>query len=221
MLLNPFRFTTGGGGGASDPYWADVMLLITGEGGYSDLSSNAYATTSGTYALLDTTTKKFGSASLGCSDYSRSDILTAASTPAALLTGDYTIEFWLHISSRTDGAILWRSNANHSIGVNASGVLDVYGDNYPFGAVSFNHQTVIPLNTWTHIAVVKSANIIRAYVNGVQSTASASEADVRNNSGGTIIAIPGSMRVDDYRITKGVARYSGDFTPPSAAFPVG
>lgn len=195
------------------------MLLINGESGYSDLSSNAYATTSGAYALLDTTTKKFGSTSLGCSDYSRMDILTAASTPEALLTGDYTIEFWLHISSRTSAAVVWRSNANHSIGVNASGVLLVYSDNFPYSSVNFEHQTTIPLNAWTHIAVVKSANVVRSYVNGVQSTASVSEVYVRNNSSGSVISIPGSMRVDDYRITKGVARYSGGFTPPSEAFP--
>ena len=195
------------------------MLLINGESGYSDLSSNEYATTAGAYALLDTTTKKFGAASIGCNDYSRRDVLTAASTPVALLTGDYTIECWLHIASRTDGAVLWLSNANHTIGVNASGVLSVYGDNWPYGSVNFNHQTTIPLNAWTHIAAVKSANVIRSYVNGVQSTASASEVDVRNNTSGSIISIPGSMRVDDYRITKGVARYSGDFIPPSEAFP--
>ena len=114
---------------------------------------------------------------------------------------------------------MWRENGSHSIGVNDSGVLSVYGDNYPFATINLKHQTVIPLNTWTHIAVVKSANIIRAYVNGVQSTESASEVDVLNNSSGSVISIPASMRVDDYRITKGVARYSGGFTPPSAAFP--
>ena len=205
----------------TDPHWADVMLLINWESGYSDLSSNAYPTTPGAYALLDTTTKKFGAASVGCSDYSRWDVLTAASTPAALLTGDYTIEWWLYISYRGDGSFPYRSNFNHAIGIDAAGTLsvEVVSSDYPYSNIGFNHQTVIPLNTWTHIAVVKSANVIRSYVNGVRSTASTTETDVRNHIAGTIIALPGSMRVDAYRITKGVARYSGDFTPPSEAFP--
>ena len=80
---------------------------------------------------------------------------------------------------------------------------------------------------WSHFAVVISGTSVRIYLNGVGTTASFSAVP----SGGTMnIQIGRSPHpsegsrsytghIDEVRITRGVARYTADFTPPTAPFP--
>ena len=96
---------------------------------------------------------------------------------------------------------------------------------YWSGAVNTVYSAAtIPENQWSHIALVVNDGKITIYVNGV---------------GGTPVAIAGTPQdaqtlpllvgatdssyvngyIDDLRITKGIARYTADFTPPAAQFP--
>jgi hypothetical protein len=83
-------------------------------------------------------------------------------------------------------------------------------------------------NVWTHIAADRDAsNVLRIYQDGAVVASqtvtdtfynSTSVLEVGDNSGPTAsVRFPG--RMDEIRITKGVARYAGAFTPPTAAFP--
>ena len=82
-------------------------------------------------------------------------------------------------------------------------------------------------NQWQHIAVVRSGSTITIYVNGVsQGTLSNStnwsDSNLRISgfvdTQSSIYAYYGYL--DDFRITKGIARYTSNFTPPTAAFPL-
>ena len=78
-------------------------------------------------------------------------------------------------------------------------------------------------NVWNHIAVSRSGSTIYAFVNG---TLVYSGANTTNYIAGplSIASIPTSAGntvsgyVDDLRITKGVARYTSNFTAPTSAF---
>jgi hypothetical protein len=84
-------------------------------------------------------------------------------------------------------------------------------------------------STWYHVAITRSGTSLRAFVNGSQIgttqttsnslTASGAFCCVGENldGGGQSQFINGY--VDDLRITKGYARYTSNFTPPTAAFP--
>jgi hypothetical protein len=87
------------------------------------------------------------------------------------------------------------------------------------------------LNTWHHIAVSRSGSSIRAFANGTQagSTATNTDAFTHNKAGNRPLRI-GELNdgtylfgvngyIDDIRITKGVARYTASFTPPTEPFP--
>jgi hypothetical protein len=92
-------------------------------------------------------------------------------------------------------------------------------------------NNVVPLNTWTHVAVVRKGTVITLYVNGTPSgtvivnTVSLNTFSVGAGielvgwyQDGAVGAYPYTGFIDDLRITKNVARYDGSFTPPAAAF---
>jgi hypothetical protein len=80
---------------------------------------------------------------------------------------------------------------------------------------------VISPNTWTHLALVRNGSTWNLYVNG-QSVGSAASAlalyepytffFVGATCGNSPSTYSGYM--DDFRVTKGVARYTANFTPP-------
>ena len=88
-------------------------------------------------------------------------------------------------------------------------------------------------NTWTHVALVRNSGVISLFVNGIKdATTFAYSATIIPNPdlfdrpilfgkdemfGSTGNYFDGY--IDDFRITKSVARYTANFTPPTAPFP--
>jgi hypothetical protein len=84
--------------------------------------------------------------------------------------------------------------------------------------------SAVALSTWTHVAATRRGNTLRLFVNGIQE----GSADVDGYSLlgascwiGTAADVPGDYRnligyLDDLRIVKGMAVYTGPFTPPAA-----
>ena len=82
------------------------------------------------------------------------------------------------------------------------------------------------LGAWHHFAAVKHGTDLLLFLDGVQvaSTTSAVRSSFpgymrigRLDTGGG--EFPFAGYVDDFRVTKGVARYVANFTPPVAPFP--
>jgi hypothetical protein len=78
----------------------------------------------------------------------------------------------------------------------------------------------VSTGTWYHLAVVRLGTSIRLYVDGVLA-ASAVTTGQLNVSDLSALLIGDGLNgwLDDVRVTKGVARYTTDFTPPALAFP--
>jgi hypothetical protein len=81
----------------------------------------------------------------------------------------------------------------------------------------------VPLNAWVHLALVRSAGTTVMYVNG--SSVASTTTSFNDTAGGGIIGgfcdggtYSPNGYLDEYRITKGVARYTANFTPPTQAF---
>jgi hypothetical protein len=86
--------------------------------------------------------------------------------------------------------------------------------------------TSIQNNTWTHFAVTRDgSSVMRRFFDGTQVGGSTTVTNNFNNAttqiGGSTTLNPGSLNgnLDDIRITIGVARYTANFTAPTAAFP--
>jgi hypothetical protein len=218
----------------TDPYWEQVVALLHFDGPdgsttFTDQTGKVW-TPSGN-AQIDTAQSKFGGAS-GLFDGSGDYISSASSTDFDLGSGDFTIEFWARpAASITATQIVlakaaWDGARSFVLGF-ANGNTVYFG--YTNNGINFtdvvSSPSAVSASTFNHVAVVRSGSSILIFANGSQ---------VKSESiGGSIFTASTSQtiggrpsdsqyfngHIDDLRVTKGVARYTANFTPPDRAFP--
>lgn len=227
FIINPFRFG-GGGGGGTDPHFANVISLLHFDGSdgsttITDQKSKTW-TASGT-AQLDTAQSKFGGSSLLVTG-GNGKVISTTDAGDQFGTGDFTIEFWLRISSFAAVQIICDTRAS---GAAVAPALYLNGSSLRY--FTNNADRIIGANltsnTWYFIALSRVSGSTRLFVDGTQSGSTYADS---NNYVNQVISYgdasyqngnPISGWVDEARITKGVGRYSSTFTPPSAPFPNG
>ena len=219
-----------------DVYYPQTVLLAPFEGtngstSISDLSTRNHSSTfSGSSLSISTSQSKFGSSSLyhnnqsSTTDHvsfgSHSDFLINQNT-------EYTLEFWYRARDTTSGIpVLGYGTYNSAIQFQmyATGdgvILFKQGSgSWGWGSINITGGT-LTVDTWKHIAVVRNAGTLTVYVDGT-SIGSASTGNWGGSTGtlriGTYFgdARAGYFYMDDLRITKGIARYTSNFTPPTA-----
>jgi hypothetical protein len=183
---------------------------------------------------VNTSIVKYGTGSMafdGTGDYLRiqpSDLL------ATWFNSDYTIEYWVYpnafASSANGGSNVYSqsdpasTSEYFSFGPRASGVVVWY---YYNGAVQIVTSGTISTGVWTHLAWTyqKSSNTMRIFINGVLNTTTTIAGTPSITTTANPILVGASTTVgfngyiDDLRITKGAARYTANFTPPTVALP--
>jgi hypothetical protein len=212
---------------SGDPNWSSVQLLLHMEfQGISFLFADSgpfnYASTAAGQAQITTVRSKFGSGS-GLFDGTSDRVVYADSNSWHFAAGDFTIESWVYIVS------------NGGVIANNQSAWYLYADNsqviFEFSANGSNFTTVtrtcsISNATWAHVAACRSGSDLRLFVNGVQAgaTYSIGTTSLFNSTGtmniGNLVGTSSSWNgnLDEVRITK-AARYTANFTPPTAAFP--
>lgn len=212
---------------ACDPYRSSVVLALhmdgtNGSTTFTDSSPSAKTVTANGNAQISTAQSKFGGASGyfdGVGDY-------LSLTGDSFSTGDFTIEGWMYLTALSKTSPLFDSRAadNDTAGLviyirSTTNKLTV-GTGNPFVATE---GTTTLTTGWHHVAVVKVGGSIKAYLNGNLELTVANASSLANTSwkiGNTWNAAgDGAIYIDDLRITKGVARYTANFTAPTAAFP--
>lgn len=223
----------GGGGGPTDPNYANVLTLLHFDGadGSTTITDNAPTpltwVTAGN-AQLDTAQSKFGGSSLlldGTSD----ELTVNNGSVLDLSGGDFTIEAWIRLNSTGRHAILtkYATAANgYLFDLDASTRLRLI-----IGTGSFQTcqgASSLTTGTWYHVAATLSGTSMRVFLDGVvDGTATLSGTPVNTGSHYPRIGrdpndSPGrdfDGWIDDFRVTGSVARYTANFTPPTAAFP--
>jgi len=230
---------------SSDPYFDNVVWLIHGEGTLSsvniqDSSKYNWPVTVTNKAYIDTSEKKFGISSVrfagtGVATGGGACIENPGTTEMMLGSDDWTIETWLNIKQKsTNLAIIFDScpinfYARHNqLRLSPAGVL-AYNVNSTYLSSSFTLSTSV----WYHVAVVKSNNLVKMYIDGQKTGLELTDtysyttgrfrwgADSAAHETFDVIGYSFNGWMEEMRITKGVARYTSNFTPPSAAFPDG
>lgn len=216
-----------------DPYWANVQYHMTGEGdGYS-----VYGNTNPGVAVSGVS--KFGAVS----QYYNGQVTTYnAVTNGPLMnlsSGDFTVEGWFRLTALPTSVRLFTlcgsaSNYGIAAAVSTAGQLIMQttstGSSWTIttNAVGVNLSAAgaIVLNTWYHIAMVRSGSVFTMYLDGVAvctySTASNLYAGTIHRFGAgsnTPATNPYSGYMDEVMITKGVARYTSNFQVPTEPFP--
>jgi hypothetical protein len=229
-LLRPRARQAGALPPATDPYfsWVSLLLHFGGANGAvstADSSQNSHAISFYDNAQISTAQSKFGGSSLyldGASDY----IEVPYSSAFDFGTGDFTIEFWARVSDATQQQIAL------SIGGYPSGCeCYVGGGGFSFacddggGWSGFAGTEDVTSDEWHHCAYVRSAGVVTLYLDGVgvgSSSDYAGSLSAQDSAiwiGGRQAVGPLNGYIDELRITKGVARYTGAFTVPTAPFP--
>lgn len=206
-----------------DPYFANVVLLAHMNGAdtstvFIDSSASAKTITGFGNVQIDTSQSKFGGAS-GLSDGTGDYWECTGSSDFDFDTGNVTLEFWVRFNV-AGTRVNFYSAGTHGFFItpNTGNVLVWRGTGILSGG-----STVFSANIWYHIAVVRNGNDWVVYRNGVSYVTSTNTNDWGSTGTFRIGQWVGSESLDgwldDYRITKGVARYTSNFTPPTAQFP--
>ena len=184
-------------------------------------------------AQIDTAVKKYGTGSIefdGTGDYIQPVV---AASELALGTGDFTIEFWMYPTSVSSTPVAVLSNRYDG---SSDNVFQIGFDDGSSRGIHLHTQVTAGINTgvsatantWQHIAFVRSNGTLSCYKDGTSIgtpttfTKDLSYAvppligkDGERSPSGTSANFAGYL--DGLRITKGVARYTANFTPPTAA----
>jgi len=228
-----------------DPYFSNVSLLLHGDGTNGsttivDSSPSPKTVTAVGDAQISTTQSKFGGASLafdGNGDY----LTIPPSTEFEFGTDPFTVEFWIYPTTSTTNRAVLCTVDNGNIDTGGIDILGISSNLYFYftingGGVRSIVVSLPTLNTWNHYAFVGvSPTDTRVYRNGTLEGTSSSPRDITytgqnelvvgaRHGGGTSGAVGPIQNffdgyIEDLRITKGVARYTQNFTPPTAPFP--
>ena len=216
----------------NDPYlYTDTVLLLHGDGtngstnivDSSKVAGSPKTVTAVGNAQISTAQSKFGGASIAFQTPSALTVLNSSQFNFGV--DDFTIEAWCYrTSTATSFEIVSYGNPGADgffFGSTTSAISFGTGN----GVVLASSSTSLALNVWTHIAVTRSSNVTRVFANGI---AGATTTNALNNLNSTTVFRVGTNRavnafatgyIDEFRITKGVARYTANFTPPTAPFP--
>jgi len=226
--------------GLGDPYYDNVTLLLHGDGDLTDKSGTPKTVTAVGSAATSTTQKKFGTASLA--SLAAGDFYTVPDSSAFDFgSGDFTVEMWLYpVAGNSGYRSLYSKRATTATVapvqafIDPSGVLTVFAANAASAGsvawtVTITASSSPSVGQWSHFAMVRSGSTVTVYLNGVSvgsSSALGGSALAQNNaafcvgstySGGAGDAYFGGY-IDEFRVSKGVARYTASFTPATAAF---
>ncbi|MFH0823754.1 MAG: LamG domain-containing protein, partial [Pseudomonadota bacterium] len=233
-------------GGGIDSY-AEMMLHCDGVDGSTTITDSAtvpHTVTATNGADITATTMRFGTGSAyfdGTDDY----LTTPDSNDWAFGTGNFTIDFWMKLTSlpgygtairgvfeqHFDGSRFIDCWLGHKeiffhawdslLGAGGSGV-------YAYATVDTNSWL---LNRWYHIAIVRGwggdntkvvvtvdgkPGLVKTFTGTSMPNLSANFEIGRVNGGAGYYYLGGM--IDEFRVSKGVARWTQDFGPPSSPY---
>ena len=157
-------------------------------------------------------------------------VVSPTNTAFGYGTGDFTIEFWVYFTAvNTDQTLVSNLTSASSVNPHIYKSADATIRYYTNGADRIT-TTAVSENTWYHVALSRASGSTKLFVNGTQNGSTYADSNNYGTSapfglgtywsGGSPVT-SGTLQgyIDGLRITKGVARYTANFTPPAAAFP--
>jgi hypothetical protein len=200
----------------------------------SDYSANNVPITFFGTAQLDTSTQKFGTASLkfngATTDYCKA-ILQSASD---LIQGDFCVQLFYKTTQVTANATLICRNITGfvtgswvimSSNASGNGSPCVYWSDYSAGSPLLSSSTSGHSNgAWKHLAWTKEGSVHRLFIDGTQVATITTAVNMTSNGAPIVIGSdiinnrPFLGNIDEICITRGAAVYTSNFTPPTAQF---
>ena len=215
---------------------ANTKLLLHFEGAawsqtFTDEGATVHTATVVGSPYLYPSVKKFGSSSMVCQG--SSDYITFADhADWNFGTGAFTIDFWVNFNtvSKSQGIFTQTDDADNEY--------ELYW-NYLTGwyfTVTVGGATLVLLNgthaadyyTWYHVAVIRgwggNANDWAITVNGEAIATSTDSITMPDLASVFYVGTSGvdlAGQLDEFRVSKGVARWTANFAPPTSPYPFG
>ena len=180
---------------------------------------------------ISTTQKKFGTGSL-LFDGSGSYLSLADSADWDFGTGDFTIDFWVYFNTLDQQIFcgqfenaqnFWElfKTANNRL------IMSFFKGNVDKGSYEAT-WTGVAIHTWYHLAFERTSTTAKIFINGISQTLVDEGTTFGTNDVGDIAStlFVGQLNsanymngyIDELRISKGVARWTADFTAPTAPY---
>lgn len=218
------RYLLAASGGAPKPL---LLMHFDGTNGgttFTDSSRFARSVTASGNVNISTGQKKFGTASAyfdGAGDF-----IYGSYSNLALGAGDFTVDFWIYPTEARDQSLFeTRIRGGAASQPNSIAIFMVSSRAIQLQLTSGggNTTTLVTLNTWTHIALVRSGTTMKLYINGVSSLTVTSSLDfgVQGLTIGVSADAAGPYYkgyYDELRMLKGVAAWTANFTPPTVPY---
>lgn len=219
----------------ADPYAANLVLALpfvsgglnSGFGDYapSIKGSGSAKTITTTSVSIANTASYYGSAmyAVGPNNYATA----SSSSDFNFGTGDFTVECWVYLLSQGN------SGYNHYLSINDQNTFafkswSSYYYLYANSGTAVQTSNAPRLNQWTHLALVRKGTQLTIFENGVaagittnytSSLGATAAAQIGNASNTSSEGLNGYIQ--DLRVYKGVAKYTGGFDVPRPYTPVG
>jgi hypothetical protein len=214
------------------------VLLHMEDTGLTDSSGNSHSTTLTDTISRSSTQYKFGSYSADITGDGKLDLADSANLNMG--SGSYTIDGWIYPTSSSGTQGLYSSNADtvHGLTFNMGGSLVIghwassNGSGWDMlnggdGGGNAISNVSCTLNAWNHFAVVRNGNLWYTFTNGVASSYNGLSVSGTITSPSEIKRIGKwghasignfSGYIDEWRFSKGVARWTSAFIPPNAPY---
>jgi hypothetical protein len=156
-------------------------------------------------------------------------VATSSALDLATGAGNWTVECWVYATSlASSGSIFWKTagaNPSYALWLNATVPQWIVGDGAGGGGVQ--NLPAITTNTWYHFALVRNGSTFTAYTNGVGNSPFTTPFTMGNGGASTTLYVGAASDgrffpgyISNLRVTKGVAVYTGNFTPPTQPLPI-
>jgi len=224
-----------GGGSAWDGYTKLVLHCDGVDAATTFTDERGKAVTANGNAQIDTAQKKFGTAS-GLFDGTGDYLSLADSADWNFGSGDFTIDTWVRfnvfpssdsiftlVEQMTDGNNFfayefYESGGSYYLRFREQ---EVGNNHIMFSSAALSVST----GTWYHLTIVRNGNSWYHFIDGIQTGSTYTNSDSMNNWTGALWIGASNMNtryfngtLDEFRISKGIARWTSDFTPPTVAY---
>lgn len=228
--------------GTPDGVW-DALSVVTAWDTYTKLMLHGDGTDASTTitdeigntvtangnAQIDTAQKKFGTGSIlfdGTGDY-----LSVPDSDSWYFDGDFTIDLQVRFNSVGSAQcfLSQQTDSNNRLYFqfdNGSAALQFMIDSGGINIITVSKSWSPSINTQYHVEIDRSGNNFYMFIEGVQIGTTVTDADFPANFTGSLIigglgtgtTNPMNGWLDEIRISKGIARHTANFTPPTAAY---
>lgn len=224
--------------------YAKLVLHMDGSDAsttFTDSSLSPYTMTTVGNAQIDTAQSKFGGAS-GLFDGSGDRVTAIESDDFDFGSGEWCIDMWVRVNTLpTSGNrkmlfAKWAAAGNNRCyyaGIeNSSGSYKLFFIYTTDGATVVDRTgttTSMSTGTWYHLAWERDSNTLRYYIDGTgYGTTDLTGVTIYNGSRIFEVGSGSDFSagfhydgwIDEFRVTKGTARYRGNFTPETSAYSV-